>query len=108
MRVAVLFGVQAQNLNDACGLLENELGIKMAGHHSLHWGGDYYRYDTPTALLILQSNLDIEDDEPAEPEYSNYAVILRADLSDHSPVLRKLLSVPAFTKLRMNEYQEQR
>lgn len=107
MKIALLFGIHAPSLDAARDLLEDALAIEMEGRDSLHWGGEYYRYDPPGTELILQSNLT-EDYVPAEPDYAEYPFMLHADVSRRSPFLAQLLRAPdVFVKLRIEkEYDD--
>jgi hypothetical protein len=102
MEIDVIIAVKAPSLDDACALVEDTLGIPLEPHNSLHYGGDYFRFEQRHFQLILRDNIDLLDDEPAEPKFPDFPFLLYVNgVDEKSPILAKLQSAPElFVELR--------
>lgn len=76
----IVFGIRESDLGTARRTVETALAIEMVLHDSLYRGGDYYRstrtHRGATETFVLQRNFDILDEEVAEPEYAQFALLL--------------------------------
>ena len=103
MTISVLFGVRSATLDEARALVEKALGIVFEERESLHHGGRYFAFGKPGLRdLILQENVDLLDDEPAEPNFTNYGHLLYLDAAtERSSFLTALQGAPElFVTLR--------
>lgn len=93
-----LYGFISADLTQISKDLESVLGVSFELHDSLFHGGDYYLFRKRKPLieeLILQRNAELED-ELAEPEFSEYQILLYVCLEDVdrlSEIREKILSV---------------
>jgi hypothetical protein len=92
-----LYGVKDLNLDEASHLLESNLGIVLLPYEGLH-NGEYYKYERPDSreTYFLRENIDLlEDEEPFEPDFPDYPVLLYAEGMEHERLeeIRRLLDV---------------
>lgn len=88
-----LYGLIDKDLEAARRLIEQVLGIRFEGHDSSYLGGVYYRYGAFNAEhFVLHQNLDIVDNEPIEPSYSAYPLLLYVNKTDRSEQIAALVT----------------
>ena len=71
-----LYGFTGSDLEKARGILEAVTGTRMVPHESLYRGGDYYLLKEAGAELILQRNYDCLDDDLAESDFPDAAILV--------------------------------
>jgi hypothetical protein len=104
---SAVFGIKAPSLDDACALVEDALDVTMNPHHSLHLGGDYFRFEQGELCLILRPNIDLLDDEPAELKFPRIPFILYVDGMTDDRIIAKLQSaLGLFVELRRKHYPD--
>jgi hypothetical protein len=91
-----LYGFADDDLPGIAKRVGDTLGITFIPHESWYLGGDYYRSGMPgeEEEFILQQNREL-DDELAEPEFSQYPVLLRVGYiatSERSDTIRRLIT----------------
>jgi hypothetical protein len=97
-----LYGVDATTLEEAKGVVEQALGIRLVAHESGYAGGDYYRYGSSGAEnFILQRNFDPRDQCPFESKFSDSPFILYvSETSRWIEIQAQLCGVPRVKLLR--------
>lgn len=98
-----LYGYPTGSLDAVKNLLELALGIEFQERESYYRCGKYFRYDYPTqGRLLLQRNYDEVENEWAEEEYRDKALLLYADDISQQLELEKTFSlyIPKMAKLR--------
>lgn len=76
-----LYGVRAENLDDANAHVEQALNVRMEAREGLHNGGDYFSRKFIRYSLKLRENIDLDDSEMEfnglhEPSFPNYKWLL--------------------------------
>ena len=71
-----VYGFAESDLERARSIVERFIDAQMSPHNSLYRGGDYYRYQDGDAELTLQRNYDGLDDDLAEEEFPDAAILL--------------------------------
>jgi hypothetical protein len=75
--VQLLYGFENGSLDVLAHEVERCFGVHLQLHDSLWRGGDYYRYDSTSEILILQVNSDgAASNEPAEEAFPGYRFLL--------------------------------
>jgi hypothetical protein len=102
-----LYGATNFSMRDLRDEVENVLSINFNLHDSLYRGGDYFRAgELAGEKFVIQLNHFEFYGEPetAEPEYSNYSVILRISSTDRGDELRKKLGMIAGLEFLRRQY----
>lgn len=102
-----IYGSEEHDLEKVKSVIEDNLQIIFVAHNSSYRGGDYYRSgELNNEHFILQRNLDLIDNEPAEQDFLNYPIILYVEETGRSQEITASLGkiVPPLTLLRNEEY----
>jgi hypothetical protein len=92
MPSADIYGAKSDDLEHVKFAIESKLHIQFEPHHSSYHGGDYYRNgDGSSEHFILQRNIDLIDNEPAESDFVDFPVILYVEETERSSEIRELL-----------------
>lgn|SRR5678815_366455 len=87
-----LYGVFADDIEDARSLVEQVLGITLQPHESGYRGGLYFRlHDVGKEHFILQRNFDAHEEEWLEPEHTEMPFILYVNETSRSRELQDAL-----------------
>ena len=106
-KVHDLYGATNFSMGEFRAEVEKVLGIKFNLHDSLYIGGDYFRAGELTGeKFVIQLNHFEFDGEPetAEPDYSDYPVILQISSTDRGDDLRKKLGRVAGLEFLRRQY----
>lgn len=88
-----LYGFTQNDINTIRILVEKAVGILFEAHNSSYLGGNYYRCGVvDSEHFILQQNLDLVDNEPIEPEYSEFPVLLYVNRTKRPEELTRLIT----------------
>ncbi len=92
------------SIETARDLVEHCLNIKLQGHESLFYGGEYYRHsDIGKEHFILQKNYDSSEHEWMEEDYKEYPILLYVNEINRELVLEKVLTDTKRFKLLRRE-----
>ncbi len=87
-----LYGVHADNIEEARSSVEKALGLKLHSHESSYRGGAYFRlHDVGKEHFILQQNYDSFEREWTEPEHSDSPFVLYVNESPRSEDIQRAL-----------------
>lgn len=99
-----LYGMESSDIKMAKAVIEDALGITFTPKESAYHG-EYYQWgDRSTESLMLKMNADPIDDEPAEPDFPSFHILLYVDGSErHEEIGRAIDATGAFVLLRHEE-----
>ena len=87
-----LYGWKNSDMESTKLKVENVLGIKFELHESAYHGGDYYLYGKlEEENFSLEHNKDLDEDEPAEADFSEYILLLYVNRTKRSKQIRDLI-----------------
>jgi hypothetical protein len=89
-----LYGAMNFSMNELRGEVEKVVGIKFDLHDSAYRGGEYFRAGAlgGEEFVIQLNHFEFEGEpEIAEPQYSDYPVILQVAWTERGDDLRKKL-----------------
>ena len=94
--MTVLFGIRVSSLDEARSLIEKILGIHFEERESIFHGGRYFAFGKPSLRhIILQENVELDDEELAEPDFPDWRYLLYLiGTSEYPQVLAALQSEP--------------
>ena len=105
MKKSYLFGACGLELDAARSTIEQALGLTLAAHESDYYGGNYYRFDGDSHLVLRTNFLD-DDGEMAEAEYTETVLLYldgeAANADGVAAVVSQRLSL--FRQLRTSSY----
>ena len=91
-----LYGAMSLSMKELCIKVEKVLSIKFDLHDSMYRGGDYYRAGLlgSNEEIAIQLNRFVlyDEEETAEPSYSEYPVILRIAWTQRGDEYRRKLN----------------
>jgi hypothetical protein len=94
-----LYGIAVEDIEAARKLIESILEVELDAHESMYRGGDYYCKELDGCRLVLQPNNDLlwQDDDPleerwAEPDFSNYPILVYVEGHSDSNRIRSLFA----------------
>lgn len=88
-----LYGLHVRDLEMARIMVEERLGVELVPHESLYFGGEYYRTGaTEGEHYILRKNLDMLDNEPAEPEFPDVGILLYVERTVKPDMIKERLT----------------
>ncbi|WP_058910602.1 hypothetical protein [Entomohabitans teleogrylli] len=88
-----LYGFHNVSLEQARLFFEKVLNINFEAHESLYQGGDYYRHgEKGGENFLLRKNIDpFDDNEPVEPNFLEYNILLYVNNTHRSLELQSML-----------------
>jgi len=87
-----IYGLASDALDDVRSAVEIALGIHFQSHESSYHGGLYYRYgELDEEHFILQKNQDLQENELAEPEFDEFAILVYVNHTQRSSDVRQFL-----------------
>lgn len=99
MNVFLKFGSRATNLDRVMTQIADAMKLEFVSRESSYWGGDYYlaRFDGGKLRTIkIHPNLDVYDQEPIFPEFSEYGVLIHCDYVIDEDYLLNILGALGF------------
>jgi folate-binding Fe-S cluster repair protein YgfZ len=104
-----LYGSKRLTITELRVAVGEALGLTFYAHESLYRGGEYFRVvpHDGEEFVIQLNNFRLDDEmEVAEPDYSNYPVILWVAWTDRADALREdLAEIDGLDFLRRNQRQ---
>lgn len=106
MKTDDLYGMTHDSLEQMRHVIESILCIKFMIHESLYHGGKYYLYEgRGDERFTLKRNIDLLENEPEEPEFHEFKVLLLVEGGEHSQEIYRLLAaIPGIRLLRRDEW----
>ena len=87
-----LYGVKGLSISNAKSSVEVALKLCFEERESLYQGGIYFICgDETSESYMLKGNIDLLDEEAAEPEFSDYPVLLYVNITARSEQIAMLL-----------------
>lgn len=102
-----LYGFRNHDMALARGILESVLNIKLLERESDYQGGLYYLSgDSSGEHYLLKRNIDLADNEPAEPTFHKYSIIFYVNDTQQSDILKSRINekAPDFILLRSEQF----
>jgi hypothetical protein len=95
-----VYGVAAQTLDDARQRVEEALGITLISREGLYHGGIYYTVEANGIRVTLQPNVDLLDDDLAEPDLKSFPYVLYVDATNPRSATEQLRGIASFLRTR--------
>lgn len=88
-----IYGFRNDTFDDDKIQLENILSITLEEHESAYRGGRYFRYGNfEEEHFEFQKNIDLLGEEPAEPDFEQYPLLLYVNRTERSDFLCDLIN----------------
>jgi len=99
-----LYGTRTLALDELRAAVEKALSVHLEGHESSYLGGEYFLAgDLRGEHVLIQRNhvVDGDEEEPAEPQFADYPVLLQINATTRGDELKgQLLAIKGLDFLR--------